>query len=65
MAPRPAAVATIVRREELWPRRAFRKYGRFMVISKIRPKNRPKQAQRVAQKAMQQHGVNMDAQLGL
>lgn len=42
MAQRPAAVATIVRREELWPRRAFRKYGRFMVISKIRPKNRPK-----------------------
>lgn len=65
MAQRPAAVASAVRREELWPRRAFRKYGRFMVISKIRPKSRPKQAQRVAQKAMQQQGVGLDAQAGL
>jgi hypothetical protein len=36
-----------------------------MVISKIWPKNRPKQAQRVAQKAMQQQGVGLDAQAGL
>jgi hypothetical protein len=36
-----------------------------MVISKIRPKSRPKQAQRVAQKAMQQQGVGLDAQAGL
>lgn len=35
MAQKPAAVAIAVRREELWPRRAFRKCGRFMAISKV------------------------------